>query len=1060
MNTSNHFSICSNKCQYCRSSCNFYHNSNVANNSVTHLCTKCSISQLPFNNLNSNEFHFLFRHTYREVINRFQNLQYSEADEIDNIERCRYLELDEVKTMLAKNTPNSSAFTMIQLNIISLGRNIDKLRTMLYALDSSPDIIGVSETRINDHNIVSSDYSLNGYTFIYDNSPNNGRAGGAGLYIKNGIDFSVRNDLKITSDDCESIWIETKVNDKKSIIASIYRHPRHNLSSFQNQLTDRLKRIEDENFLHYIGGDFNINLIKTSSNDAIKYYFDDIIRSGSQVLIDKPTRITSNSASIVDHIYCNDPSSHLTPGIILADMSDHLPVLLRVENRSSFNNSTEQYIRDWKKFKINDFRHELIRKISTFRKNRRMNRNGNSKFNAFLKIFKTAVNKYLPLRLCNDKDKKRRENPWMTNSIYNSIKTKNKLYFIKQKYRSFVNENNYRKHRNLLNRVIKLAKKQYYKDKLHKSANRSKAIWSVINEILSKKKTKNTIKTIKNSSGCSLNEPFQIANAFNLYFAEIGKKLAADIPNTPHRIYSPRVLNSFQLFDTSTEEISKLITELNPRKGNRIGDIPTSMIKLSNQIISPILCDIYNTCMSQGCYPNVLKIAHVIPIHMKGPKDECSNYRPISLLSNFNRLFEKILYCRLLRFFEKYNIINANQYGFRKKHSTNLAIYDILESKIRDRDKGKVSCAIYLDLSKAFDTVDSNLLLKKLEHYGIRGTPLKLFTSYLSNRNQCTNINSILSDLISIDLGVPQGSVLGPLLFLIFINDLPEASPLVTKLFADDTCLLFSADSVADLQQIANTELSKIINWMASNKLTLNHNKSKFLIITKNGRISSINIRINDHPIEQVHSIEYLGVTIDSKLSWKEHIKYLESTLSTASGIMSKLRHYVPFDCLKSYYYAKVYSILQYAVLAWGGCNETKLHRINVLHNNIVRLMILSNMPHEFRLSTDTIYKSLNLLQLKDIYRLELAKFMHKANSNALPECLNDMFTRITNVHRYPTSCSRNRVFYRHIALTASYRNWISSSGITLWETIDSNLRNQTYHSFSSNYRTFLVGSY
>ena len=245
-------------------------------------------------------------------------------------------------------------------------------------------------------------------------------------------------------------------------------------------------------------------------------------------------------------------------------------------------------------------------------------------------------------------------------------------------------------------------------------------------------------------------------------------------------------------------------------------------------------------------------------------------------------------------------MINSNQYGFRKKHSTNLAIYDILESKIKDRDKGKITCAVYLDLSKAFDTVDHDLLLKKLENYGVRGVPLQLFRSYLSNRMQCTNINSILSDLISIELGVPQGSILGPLLFLIYINDLPGASPLITKLFADDTCLLFSADSVAALQQIANTELSKIVNWMVSNKLTLNHSKSKFLIITKKGRNASINIHINNHAIEQVDSIEYLGITIDSKLSWNEHIKYLESTLSTANGIMSKLRHYVPFDCLKS----------------------------------------------------------------------------------------------------------------------------------------------------------------
>ena len=389
-----------------------------------------------------------------------------------------------------------------------------------------------------------------------------------------------------------------------------------------------------------------------------------------------------------------------------------------------------------------------------------------------------------------------------------------------------------------------------------------------------------------------------------------------------------------------------------------------------------------------------------------------------------------------------------------------MAIYDILESKLGDRDKGKLTCAVYLDLSKAFDTVDTTLLIKKLEHYGVRGTALNLFRSYLSNRKQCTNIRGVLSDLICIELGVPQGSILGPLLFLIFINDLPGASPLMTKMFADDTCLLFSAYTVADLQRMANKEVKNIENWMISNKLTLNHSKTKFMVITKQGRNAAMNIYINNHQIEQVKSIEYLGITIDSKLEWGDQIKKLESSLSTASGIMSKLRHYVTYDCLKSYYYAKVFSSLQYAILAWGGSNPTKLHRLNVLHNNIIRLMILKNLPENMRISNASIFKSLNILQLNDIYNLELGKFMHKAYYRALPQNLNNMFTRIDSVHRYPTSSSRNRVYYQNRSLTASYQNWISTSGIRVWESIPTTLRNKNFYEFRKAYRDSLISMY
>ena len=573
-------------------------------------------------------------------------------------------------------------------------------------------------------------------------------------------------------------------------------------------------------------------------------------------------------------------------------------------------------------------------------------------------------------------------------------------------------------------------------------------------------KNGNKFKGVKTAGGTRVDQPEEIAKAFNEYFGTVGKTLAASIQNKPHEMYSNRSSNSFALIETFPDEVSALISNLNPSKGNRLNDIPTKIVKLSNTVISFYLSEIINTCIRQGCYPDLLKIAQIIPIHKEGSKEDCSNFRPISLLCNFNRIFEKIIYCRLSKYLNKYKLLNFNQYGFRKGHCTSMAIYDILESKLRDRDKGKFSCAIYLDLSKAFDTVDINILLKKLEHYGIRGVALQLFKSYLTNRKHCTKIDGVLSDLLDIEMGVPQGSTLGPLLFLLYINDLPGASSLVTKLFADDTCLLFSADSISDLQIIANLEMYKIENWMASNKLTLNHKKSKFMIINKNNARSSMNIFINGYQIEKVNTIKYLGLNIDDKLSWSHQVKYLETQLSQASGIISKLRHYVNFDCLKSYYYAKVFSYLQYAILAWGSSSQAKLHRINIIHNNIVRLMGLKNFPEGIRISNATIYKTFNILQLKDIYNLELAKFMHKVHHKSLPKSLNNMFVRIESIHRYPTSSSRNREFFQHTTKTAAYRNWITTAGITIWGNIKQDLKNENYKQFSQKYRKFIIDSY
>ena len=234
------------------------------------------------------------------------------------------------------------------------------------------------------------------------------------------------------------------------------------------------------------------------------------------------------------------------------------------------------------------------------------------------------------------------------------------------------------------------------------------------------------------------------------------------------------------------------------------------------------------------------------------------------------------------------------------------------------------------------------------------------------------------------------------------------------------------------------------------------------MIVRPNEQVDVGNFTVNivGNSIECVDFFKYLGIEIDDNLSWKTHIHSLESELSRISGFMCKLRHYVSFDCLRSFYFAKVYSKIQYAILAWGGISESMLNKVNVLHNNIIRIMTLKNMPSQMRLSTKPLFKSVNILQLKDIFHLELAKFMHQATNNNLPPNLNQMFTRISLLHRYPTSSSRNRVFAKPIAQKSAYNNWISTTGITLWENISPEQKNLNFVPFKKSYRKYLIDSY
>ena len=266
------------------------------------------------------------------------------------------------------------------------------------------------------------------------------------------------------------------------------------------------------------------------------------------------------------------------------------------------------------------------------------------------------------------------------------------------------------------------------------------------------------------------------------------------------------------------------------------------------------LTKLYNYCIEEGTFPDILKIAEVKPIYKKGPKDICENYRLISLLSPFSKIFEKCIHHRLTQYLEKKKLLNVNQYRFRPNSSTSHAVSEICDNFFDNLDKGYTTCGLFLDLAKAFDTVDHNILSSKLAKYGIRGLPHQLLKSYLTNRKQYSVVNGKQSTVRNITCGVPQGSTLGPLLLIIYMNDLPLARNFRTRLFADDTSLTLSNSNIKQLEKDANTEVKKINDWMCLNKLSINYTKAEFLLITKKRNNVDFNITMSKLKLSaQIH---------------------------------------------------------------------------------------------------------------------------------------------------------------------------------------------------------------
>ena len=427
----------------------------------------------------------------------------------------------------------------------------------------------------------------------------------------------------------------------------------------------------------------------------------------------------------------------------------------------------------------------------------------------------------------------------------------------------------------------------YYSSKLTKNHNNIKNTWAIINKVI------NTNKKEINS----LHNPTSIE--FNDYFSSIGPTLAKQIINEPsnesiYSIMNENTKESLFLLPTTLTEIQKEISNTKIKYSTDFNDINMYIIKNISTEICPIITHLFNRSLSDGYFPNILKKSKVIPLYKSGDRKKPENYRPISLLPQLSKILERLIKNRILNFINKHNIINDCQYGFRNNISTADAIsetVDIISDKLESLQK----CAIIsIDLRKAFDTLDHTILLNKLFIYGIRGTAFTLIKSYLSEREQYVSQNGQNSNYNNITCGVPQGSVLGPLLFILYINDLPKISNNFKPiLFADDTNLIFYDKTILILKDKMQTDINKLFKWLNINKLSININKTNVLLFNIRNKNENINLNlyINNIKLKQVTDIQFLGVYIDDKLNWKKQINYVATKLCRAIAILNKVKH-------------------------------------------------------------------------------------------------------------------------------------------------------------------------
>ena len=442
--------------------------------------------------------------------------------------------------------------------------------------------------------------------------------------------------------------------------------------------------------------------------------------------------------------------------------------------------------------------------------------------------------------------------------------------------------------------------------------------------------------------------------------------------------------------------------------------------------------------LKKGIVPKEFKLAKVTPIFKSGDPKVICNYRPISLLSIFDKLLERLVCNRLTDFLNRYNILYDYQFGFRKKHSTSLALIDTIDKIYEYLDKKENVIGIYFDLQKAFDAVDHSILLNKLYNYGIRGALYEWLKNYLCDRTQFTMAKGCRSSLGNITHGVPQGSILGPILFLCYCNDICNAIPeSILRLFADDTNLFVHDRNIETLISVANTQLQKLNNWFLANKLSLNINKTCFTLFTKKKIQIDCVLKINNIQIKRVPFSKYLGVIIDENLTWSKHIAGIVSKITRFAGIFYKLREILSRPVLKTIYFSMIYPHILYGIELYANTCMTYLEPLIKANNKLLRII----QNKHFRSHTNDLYLNFNSLPIPLLFKFQIYKFLHRFNHfrSSQPSIYQNYFTFNTFFHHHLTR--RQLDLHKFSTSTSIGQRQIKFIGVTLWNELGSELK-------------------
>lgn len=605
----------------------------------------------------------------------------------------------------------------------------------------------------------------------------------------------------------------------------------------------------------------------------------------------------------------------------------------------------------------------------------------------------------------------RQNNTWMNSEITKMMKERDKIY--KRKIKNPNDENlqyEFNKIKNSINNKIKASKKLFYRNQWERAGNNYKKQWKFINKFFKMDTRESPIHPIKIGQN-EINNTMEIANNMNQYFTHVGINIIREIDHEIHRrginhIFDEvRCENVMFVNPTEVAEMREIISDLKQHSAPGHDEITVRDLNILKEDLVEILVSLVNDVITTGIFPEALKIIRITPIFKSGKREALNNYRPISVVSVFSKIIEKILKKRMLSYINKYSLIDEFQYGFLKDSSTLGAAVDFINHISKSLDEKQVVIAVFIDLRKAFDVVSPIILLNKLEKMGFRGVVHNLIESYLLERKQYVKLeNNVRSDPLQTITGVPQGSVLGPLIYSLYTLNLKCANLHATYFsFADDTVLVYTGTDQETLQTQINLDISRYQNWLYSNKLKINIEKTKYMVFKqKNKIVDNLDISLNGISIERVSWTKYLGLVVDDKLDWNNHISEMYDKTIPFIAAIFKCRDYLTKKSKMNIYNSFFLSRLRYMLPVWGTCGRTNFNKVQILQNKILKILFNYNRLT----STETLYRELKVSKISIILELEQCKLMHKIVNKKQKS--NTKITFCNSIHEHETRIHNN----------------------------------------------------